>query len=248
MKVFDYFSEICSIAHCSFETDELKEYLMQFSKDSGFRVSSDEFGNIYAIKGKPNICLQAHYDMVCVGNAPNIEVIKENGFLKAKNSTLGADNGIGVAIIMEMMREFESLEVLFTNNEEVGLLGANGFNTKLVSGRILNLDSEHQDGVFIGCASGVSIFASSKIETKNETNNVYEVEISGLKGGHSGIEIVKDIPNAIKLLADFLAKNGAKIVSINGGERNNSIPVKAVATVICDDLNLKDNSLIKVKN
>lgn len=247
MKVFDYFNEICSIPHCSFETDKLKEYLMQFSKDSGFSVNSDEFGNIYAIKGKPNICLQAHYDMVCVGDAPNIEIIKENGFLKAKNSTLGADNGIGVAIIMDMMREFESLEVLFTNNEEVGLLGANGFNTKLVSGRILNLDSEHEDGVFIGCASGVGIFASSKIETKNEINNVYEVEISGLKGGHSGIEIVKDIPNAIKLLADFLAKSKAKIVSINGGERNNSIPVKAVATVICDDLNLQGNSLIKVK-
>lgn len=246
MKVFEYFEQICKIPHCSFETDELREYLTQFAKEHKFEVATDEFGNIHAIKGEPKICLQAHYDMVCVGLAPNLELVNDGEFLSAKGSSLGSDNGIGVAIIMEMMGKFDNLEVLITNNEEVGLLGANGFNGTLKSKNILNLDSEDENGVFIGCASGVSIFASINLIQKERKCEVYEVEVSGLQGGHSGIEIIKNIPNAIKVLAKFLAQNGCELVSLSGGERNNSIPVNAKAVVA--GVNLSSNEMVKVKS
>ncbi|ANE36096.1 aminoacyl-histidine dipeptidase [Campylobacter iguaniorum] len=246
MKVFEYFEQICKIPHCSFETDELREYLTQFAKKHKFEVATDEFGNIHAIKGEPKICLQAHYDMVCVGLAPNLELVNDGEFLSAKGSSLGSDNGIGVAIIMEMMSKFDNLEVLITNNEEVGLLGANGFNGTLKSKNILNLDSEDENGVFIGCASGVSIFASINLSKNEQICQVYEVEVSGLQGGHSGIEIIKNIPNAIKILAKFLAQNGCELVSLRGGERNNSIPVNAKAVVA--GVNLSSNEMVKVKS
>lgn len=246
MKVFEYFEQICKIPHCSFETDELREYLVQFSKKHKFEVTTDEFGNIHAIKGKPKICLQAHYDMVCVGLAPNLELANDGEFLSAKGSSLGSDNGIGVAIIMEMMSKFDNLEVLITNNEEVGLIGANGFNGVLKSKNILNLDSEDENGVFIGCASGVSIFASMDLQKNEQICHVYEVEVSGLQGGHSGIEIIKNIPNAIKILAKFLAQNSCELVSLSGGERNNSIPVNAKAIVA--GVNLSSNEMVKIKS
>lgn len=85
----------------------MKEFLSSYAKDKGFKVSVDKAGNIRAIKGKPKICLQSHYDMVCMGDAPNLEVYEENGFLRAKNSSLGADNGIGIAIMMSAMAEFK---------------------------------------------------------------------------------------------------------------------------------------------
>ncbi|AII14954.1 aminoacyl-histidine dipeptidase [Campylobacter iguaniorum] len=246
MKVFEYFEQICKIPHCSFETDELREYLVWFAKEHKFEVATDEFGNIHAIKGEPKICLQAHYDMVCVGLAPNLELVNDGEFLSAKGSSLGSDNGIGVAIIMEMMSKFDNLEVLITNNEEVGLLGANGFNGTLKSKNILNLDSEDENGVFIGCASGVSIFASINLSKNEQICQVYEVEVSGLQGGHSGIEIIKNIPNAIKILAKFLAQNSCELVSLSGGERNNSIPVNAKAVVA--GVNLSSNEMVKVKS
>ncbi|MFW5606241.1 MAG: aminoacyl-histidine dipeptidase [Campylobacter hyointestinalis] len=247
LKVIEYFKEICKIPHCSYETDELRVYLADFASKNGFKVDIDKFGNIHAIKGHPKVCLQAHYDMVCVGLAPKIELINEGGFLSAKNSSLGSDNGIGVAIIMDAMSEFCDLEVLITNNEEVGLLGANGFSGSLASKFMLNLDSEDENGVFIGCASGVSIFASLNLKRTSCEKNLYEVSVSGLPGGHSGIEIIKNIPNAIKVLNEFLLKNGCELVSFDGGERNNSIPVSARAIVVSDHALMSDE-ICKVKD
>lgn len=227
MEVLEHFKTISQIPHCSFEAQKLRDFLVDFAKNCGFSVRVDEFGNIHAHKGKPEICLQSHYDMVCIGEAPNLEIVLENGILSAKNSSLGADNGIGVAIMMSAMEKFENLEVLFTNDEEVGLLGATNFDGKILSKKVLNLDSEEESGVFIGCAGGVDIFARINLERENCEFMAYEVEISGLPGGHSGIEIHKDIPSAIKLLAKFVAQNNGILAQIKGGERNNSIPVKA---------------------
>lgn len=230
--VLNHFQEIAKIPHCSFQTQELRDFLVSFARQCGAHVEVDRVGNIYAIKGEPKVCLQSHYDMVCMGMAPKIEVFEEEGYIRAKDSSLGADNGIGVAIMMEALQKFENLECLWTNDEEVGLLGANGLEHVIRSKKLLNLDHESDCEVTIGCAGGVDLFASCCGEMIDEEGEVYEVEVCNHRGGHSGIDIIKNHANAIKTLAFFIARNQGKIIEFEGGERINSIPKFAKARVI----------------
>ena len=285
MRFLGYFEQICSIPHCSYQAQKLGEFLLEFSKSRGFDTKIDESFNIHAIKGKPKICLQAHYDMVCVGEAPKIELENDGEFLSAKNSTLGADNGIGLAIIMDIMDEAQDLEVLFTSDEEVGLIGANAFAGEICAPALLNLDSEDDSEVIIGCAGGLlaefrrefepcelglgELFSSSVSEhfgtgllsnesshstsakncTQNSSNlnaNYYELSCEGLEGGHSGIQIAKNIPNAIKGLAHFAKNHGANILAISGGDRDNAIPTWAKALVSASS-KLESKGLVKAK-
>ncbi|MDA3052631.1 M20/M25/M40 family metallo-hydrolase [Campylobacter sp. JMF_01 NE2] len=231
-KVMSYFRQICEIPHLSYETEKLRDFLVEFAKKHEFSVEVDSAGNIYAIKGEPQICLQAHYDMVGVGLAPQIELVEQDGFLSAKNSSLGADNGIGVAIIMAMMSEFSDFEAVFTNNEEVGLWGVREFNAEIKSKKMLNLDSEDENEVIIGCAGSAEIRAICDSAREKKSGFCYEIFIDDFPGGHSGIEIHKNLPNGVKFLAEFVAKNGGKIAEFSGGERANSIPAKASVTAI----------------
>lgn len=285
MRFLGYFEQICSIPHCSYQAQKLGEFLLEFSKSRGFDTKIDESFNIHAIKGKPKICLQAHYDMVCVGEAPKIELENDGEFLSAKNSTLGADNGIGLAIIMDIMDEAQDLEVLFTSDEEVGLIGANAFAGEICAPALLNLDSEDDSEVIIGCAGGLlaefgrefepcelglgELFSSSVSEhfgtgllsnesshstsaensTQNSSNlnaNYYELNCEGLEGGHSGMQIAKNIPNAIKELAHFAKNHGANILAISGGDRDNAIPTWAKALVSASS-KLESKGLVKAK-
>ncbi|MCI6298487.1 MAG: M20/M25/M40 family metallo-hydrolase [Campylobacter sp.] len=285
MRFLGYFEQICSIPHCSYQAQKLGEFLLEFSKSRGFEAKIDENFNIHAIKGNPKICLQAHYDMVCVGEAPKIELENDGEFLSAKNSTLGADNGIGLAIIMDIMDEAQDLEVLFTSDEEVGLIGANAFAGEICAPALLNLDSEDDSEVIIGCAGGLlaefrrefepsklglgELFSPSVSEhlstgllsnegsnstsakncTQNNSNlnaNYYELSCEGLEGGHSGMQIAKNIPNAIKELAHFAKNHGANILAMGGGDRDNAIPtwVKALASA---SSKLQSKGLVKAK-
>ena len=300
MRFLGYFEQICSIPHCSYQAQKLGEFLLEFSKSRGFEAKIDESFNIHAIKGKPKICLQAHYDMVCVGEAPKIELENDGEFLSAKNSTLGADNGIGLAIIMDIMDEAQDLEVLFTSDEEVGLIGANAFAVEICAPALLNLDSEDDSEVIIGCAGGLlaefrrefepcelglgelfnpefepcelglgELFSSSVSEhlstgllsnesshstsaensTQNSSNlnaNYYELSCEGLEGGHSGMQIAKNIPNAIKELAHFAKNHGANILAMSGGDRDNAIPTWAKALVSASS-KLQSKGLVKAK-
>ena len=285
MRFLGYFEQICSIPHCSYQAQKLGEFLLEFSKSRGFDTKIDESFNIHAIKGKPKICLQAHYDMVCVGEAPKIELENDGEFLSAKNSTLGADNGIGLAIIMDIMDEAQDLEVLFTSDEEVGLIGANAFAGEICAPALLNLDSEDDSEVIIGCAGGLlaefrrefepcelglgELFSSSvsehfgtgllsnegshstsaKNSTQNSSNlnaNYYELSCEGLEGGHSGMQIAKNIPNAIKELAHFAKNHGANILAMSGGDRDNAIPTWAKALVSASS-KLQSKGLVKAK-
>ena len=321
MRFLGYFEQICSIPHCSYQSQKLGEFLLEFSKSRGFDTKIDENFNIHAIKGKPKICLQAHYDMVCVGEAPKIELENNGEFLSAKNSTLGADNGIGLAIIMDIMDEAQDLEVLFTSDEEVGLIGANAFAGEICAPALLNLDSEDDSEVIIGCAGGLlaefrrefepcelglgELFSSSVSEhfgtgllsiesshstsaknctqnssnlnanycessehfgtrllsiegshstsaensTQNSSNlnaNYYELSCEGLEGGHSGMQIAKNIPNAIKELAHFAKNHGANILTMSGGDRDNAIPTWSKALVSASS-KLESEGLVKAK-
>ncbi|MCR2120541.1 M20/M25/M40 family metallo-hydrolase [Campylobacter upsaliensis] len=243
-EVIENFKKICAIPHCSFETEQLKNFLANYAKESGFKVQIDKVGNIHCIKGEPKICLQSHYDMVCMGDAPMLELYEENGFLKAKNASLGADNGIGVAIMMEAMKRFSNLECLFTNDEEVGLLGANSLECEIKAKKLLNLDHESEDEIMIGCAGGVDIRASKNFSTQKACGKVYELEARNFKGGHSGIDIIKNHKNALKEMAKFITQNEGKIISFEGGERINSIPKHAKALILCEK-DLRENEWIK---
>ena len=208
----------------------------------------DEVGNILASKGEPKICLQSHYDMVCVGEAPNIEIVEKDGYLEAKNSSLGADNGIGVAIGLEMLKIKENIEVLFTIDEEIGLIGATNLNLPIKSKYLLNLDSEEEGGICLGCAGGVDLFATIKTSQIKAHDNykTYLLKTKNFKGGHSGVDIDKNIKNAIKELSYFIKRNDCKIHSIFGGEAGNAIP-KNVEAVVLSKVELLGSEFIEVK-
>ncbi|KAA6224701.1 MULTISPECIES: M20/M25/M40 family metallo-hydrolase [unclassified Campylobacter] len=245
-EVLENFEKISQIPHCSFETEKLRDFLIEFAKDKNCIVKSDKAGNIHCIKGEPKICLQSHYDMVCMGEAPNIKLYEENGFLKAKNSSLGADNGIGVAIIMQVMSEFDNFECLLTNNEEVGLLGAKNLELKLHSKMLLNLDHEDEKDIIVSCAGGLDIDTSLKVHFKKSCGYVYELNARNFKGGHSGIDIVENRKNSIKEMAKFIALNSGEIIKFNGGERINSIAKNARVLVLFKE-KIKENEFIELK-
>ncbi len=243
----EYFQTLTQIPHCSHKAGKLKDFLITFGKERGYAVLTDDVDNIMIKKEGAKIALQAHYDMVCVGRAPEIETYIKDGWMYAKESTLGADNGMAIAMMMALMDEGKVCEFLFTSDEEVGLIGAEALDFALESPYMLNLDSEDEAEVYIGCAGGVDIKASKRVEKKTyHDSTMYEVTISGLPGGHSGVEIHKDIPNAIKLFGEFCRGRDIMIASIEGGERINSIPVNLKAIVACHD-RLESEKYIDVK-
>jgi len=238
-RVLDIFYEISRIPHCSGDTSKVKEYIVKFALLNGFKVITDESGNILARLSNPQVCLQSHYDMVCIGDANNIEIVLEKNLIRAKNSTLGADNGIGVAMMLALIEEKKDAEFLFTNDEEIGLIGAKNLKLDIRSRCLLNLDSEEEGKICIGCAGGFDI--KVKIPLKKYSKNSKKPQDAPLKvkkvitrnfpGGHSGIEIDKNIPNAIKETLFFIKENNMTLLNLSGGERHNSIPVHIEAVV-----------------
>ncbi len=245
-QLLNYFDQIIKIPHCSYNTNKLRDFLLTFAKDRNYTTLVDDNGNILIKKGSPLLSLQAHYDMVCVGNTSSIERVIKDGWISAKSSTLGADNGIAIAMMMALMDKREDIEFLFTNDEEVGLLGALALEFDLESKYMLNLDSEDEAEVYIGCAGGVDIEASKLCNTMSVKGLFYSLNISGLQGGHSGVQIHEDIPNAIKLFADYCIDKDVKIVSIEGGERINSIPTSLKSVIFCED-RLEESENIKIE-
>ena len=226
-SVIKHFKKLCEIPHCSYEAETMKAYLVATCREYRYIVSVDETGNILAKKEGAKITLQVHYDMVCIGAAFPLELQESEGWLSANDSTLGADNGMGMAMMLSLMEEGTEVDCLFTAEEEVGLIGARGLELDLSTPFLLNLDSEEEGIVTIGCAGGVDIIATKKLERQKKKLHLYEYHISGLAGGHSGVDIDKDIPNAISLLFKKLCDSESYIVEVNGGERRNSIPKKA---------------------
>ena len=226
-SVIKHFKKLCEIPHCSYEAETMKAYIVATCREYGYMVSVDETGNILAKKEGAKVTLQVHYDMVCIGAAFPLELQENEGWLSANDSTLGADNGMGMAMMLSLMEEGTEVDCLFTAEEEVGLIGARGLELDLSTPFLLNLDSEEEGIVTIGCAGGVDIIATKKLERQKKKLHLYEYHISGLAGGHSGVDIDKDIPNAISLLFKKLCDSESYIVEVNGGERRNSIPKKA---------------------
>lgn len=245
--IIEHFRTLTQIPHCSKEADKLLDFLVTFAKEREYSVEVDGVKNIYIHKGSPTLCLQAHYDMVCMGKAPVIETTIENGVMRAKNSSLGADNGMGIAMMMQCMDEGRELEFLLTSDEEIGLIGANEVAFDLKSNSMLNLDSEDEAEVYIGCAGGADITAFKQDSYVEGTGTCYEVAVKGLVGGHSGVDIDKGIASAIKVLGEYVASQGVtQLASIYAGERRNSIPANAVAIVRSEKV-LEDDGDVTVR-
>ena len=230
--IIKHFQTLTQIPHCSKEADKLLDFLVAFAKERNYSVEVDAVKNIYISKGSPTLCLQAHYDMVCMGKAPMIETYVEEGIMRAKDSSLGADNGMAIAMMMQCMDEGRELEFLLTSDEEIGLIGANKVAFALKSKYMLNLDSEDEAEVYIGCAGGADVTAFKQDSYVEGKGMCYEVAVKGLVGGHSGVDIDKGIPSAIKVLGKYLVDNDVtQLASMYAGERRNSIPANAIAIV-----------------
>ena len=255
--LWKHFYNICQIPHPSKKEEKLIKYLVDFAIEKKLEYEVDEVRNVLikkpATNGKensPTTVLQSHIDMVCEKNEDidhdfdndPLKLIIEEEWVTAEGTTLGADDGIGVAaslaVLEEESIEHGNIECLFTVDEETGLNGANGLKKDLLDGKLLlNLDSEEEGAVYIGCAGGKSTLLHKKIKTVDPSDEyiLYDIKISGLLGGHSGLVINKGLGNAIILLSRFLWNMNGKInfslFSFKGGDKHNAIPREASAIV-----------------
>lgn len=240
------FEEILSIPRPSGKEEKIARYLCDFARKNRLKFFKDELNNVIIKKDNGSdktIILQGHTDMVCVADKgvlhnfyeEGINWFVEDGFIKAKGTTLGADNGIGVAIILGILGEenpnFPNIEAVFTVQEETTMAGAKGLDYSILTGKnLISLDGD-REGVLEVSSAGISDLSFEKklkeISQKPNTN-VYSIEISNLIGGHSGEDINKNRLNAIEILGKILKEiNPVGIISIFGGERSNVIPSTA---------------------
>lgn len=255
--VWTHFEDICQIPRPSKKEEKIIEFLIDFGKKHELETKRDEIGNVLikkpATPGKENlktVVLQSHMDMVCEKNSdtkhnfdtdPIIPWI-DNGWVKAKGTTLGADDGIGMAAEMALLTstdiEHGPIECLFTVDEETGLSGAFALQPGFFDGKILlNLDSEDEGEIFIGCAGGIDTLAQMEYKKEAVPNGHFalKIEVKGLLGGHSGDEINKGRGNSNKILNRFLwqinKKYHIRLNEFNGGNLRNAIPREAYAII-----------------
>ena len=247
-SVFRFFEEISAIPRGSYNEGGIADYLVDFAKARGLESYRDELNNVLikapATKGQEGrapILFQGHTDMVCEKNADvehdflrdPLKLWVDGNLLRAKGTTLGADNGIAVAMMLALLdgeiAEHPAFECLFTTAEEVGLNGAHGFDYSLVSSRtMVNMDSEDLGMVTCGCAGGLRSDLVLNATMEAFSGSALRVRIGGLMGGHSGADVNTGRANANKLmgrlLATLLPSCDARIVSIEGGSKDNAIP------------------------
>lgn len=258
-EVFRYFEELAAIPHGSGNTKQIADYCEQFAKDRGLPHARDAHDNVVIIREAAAgyetaapVLLQGHLDMVCE-KAPGcrkdmekegLDLAEENGWVYAKGTTLGGDDGIAVAMMLALLAEKElpapRLECIITSDEEVGMLGAAAWQPTLITGRnMINLDSE-EEGIFtVSCAGGNRTYCHLPITREPVTGQAVTVKIAGLVGGHSGVEINKGRANADMLLGRLLtairSAMPCRILSVAGGQKDNAIPTEAEAGLFCGD-------------
>ncbi|MBK6283575.1 MAG: aminoacyl-histidine dipeptidase [Draconibacterium sp.] len=264
--LFTYFEQICKVPRPSKKEGKIRQFLLDFASENGLTAKTDEIGNVLILKpstpgfeNAQTVILQTHMDMVCEKNSDkdfdfdkdSIEPIISNGWVKAKGTTLGADCGIGIAAQLAVLTSQEikhgPLECLITVDEETGLTGAFNLEPGFLSGSVLlNLDSEDEGEIFIGCAGGIDTLATFSYtkEPVPEESTAFRISVSGLTGGHSGDDIHKNRGNANKILTRFLwrliQKYDAKLAGFNGGNLRNAIAREAFA-IVTVSANLKEN-------
>ena len=255
--VWEIFDEITTVPRPSKKEEKIIAWLEQFAKKHNIEYKKDKTGNIVmrkpatgSMKGRPAVVLQSHMDMVCEKNSgvefdfmkDAIQTFIDGGWVKAKGTTLGADDGIGMAAQLAVLVaddiEHPDIEALFTVDEETGLTGAFNLAPDMLTGKyLLNLDSEDEGEIFIGCAGGVDTVATFTYKTEASPEGMVwlRADVSGLKGGHSGDNINDGLGNSNKLLTRLLleghANYGIRLAIFDGGNLRNAIPREAYAVL-----------------
>ena len=248
LNVFKYFEEICGIPHGSENMDAISEYCVKFAEDHSLKCIRDDANNVIvfkpATKGYESaepVILQGHLDMVCQKTEDStidflkdgLDLYVDGDFVKARGTTLGADNGIAVAMILAILDSDEiahpEIQAIFTTDEEIGMIGAGKLDTSVLTAKkMINLDAEEDDTITVSCAGGSDFKTIIPLEKVNKTGTKITVTLKGLKGGHSGIEIDKGRVNADILAGRFLNYMfnivDFNIITINGGDKGNAIP------------------------
>lgn len=254
--VFHYFEEICGIPHGSGDTKAISDYCVTFAKKHNFKYRQDEYNNVIIWKdGTPGyeqsapVMIQGHLDMVCEKEPDcdldfreeGIRVQLEDGIISAQGTTLGGDDGIAVAYALAILDSKDiphpPLEVVFTVDEEIGMLGASAMDCSPLKSKILlNLDSEEEGYLLVSCAGGVTAKAELPVVYESCSGVCMEIKVTGLKGGHSGVEIDKGRGNACQLLGRVLYTIRKSIpfalCRIEGGLKDNAIPREARAEIL----------------
>lgn len=256
-SVWKYFGLLSVLPRPSKMEDAVLRWLKQFAEDRKLAWQQDPVGNIVIRRpghgtgeSAPTVILQGHVDMVCEKNSDSthnfeedsIRLLRDGDWLKADGTTLGADNGIGVAIVLAVLdlppdHNLPPLECLFTVDEETGLTGAFGLDGSMLQGRILiNLDTEDWGEIYIGCAGGGDsvLHFTLDLEPTPPDATFYKLAVSGFMGGHSGLNIHEDRGNAVRVLSEIvdsasLALADLRVVTIQGGDKRNAIPREAFA-------------------
>jgi len=250
------FYELTQVPRPSKKEDKIQAHVMNFAKENNITANKDNSGNILlkfpASKGcekSQTVILQGHLDMVCEKNKTKvhdfendpIKLLREGDWITADGTTLGADNGIGVAaaiaVAMDKKAKHGPLEVLCTSDEETGMTGVNNLQKGFISGTVLlNLDSEEDGAFYVGCSGGQDTVGKFNLEysKKRRGYKPYEIMFTGLRGGHSGLDIINGRANAIKLLAQFLFKLKVpyQLAAISGGSLRNAIPRESEAVIL----------------
>ncbi|MDE7284745.1 MAG: aminoacyl-histidine dipeptidase [Lachnospiraceae bacterium] len=263
--VFHYFEEICAIPHGSSNTKAISDYCVEFAKAHSLRYIQDNSDNVIIFKDgtagyeqSAPVILQGHLDMVCEKDSDCYIDFSKDGLtlqlqgntITANGTTLGADDGIAVAYALAILDSEDiphpPLEVIFTSDEEMGMLGAAALDcSPLRSRTMLNMDSEEEGYLLVSCAGGIRVNATLPLKREEASGLVVDIKLSGLTGGHSGVEIDKGRANACKLLGRTLYRlyNDLPfgIISIDGGLMDNAIPRDASAQILLSkDKNLSD--------
>lgn len=260
-KLIYWFKEISKIPRNSCKEEKIADFICNFAKERGLEYRKDDLYNVIIKKkaslgfeNKEPIIFQAHTDMVCEKTNKSmhnfeqdgIEIIETEETLTAKDTTLGADDGIGVATLLLMLDDNEiqhpDIYCLFTVQEEIGMDGAKYFDySEIEATYLINVDGEEENTVIVGCAGGIRIQYEKKLELTNEKDDVYKIKISGLHGGHSGVDIDKNRLNSNYLMALIFNKlESVKINSFVGGNKDNAIPNYAEAIFSTTSKNINE--------
>lgn len=254
--LWNKFADLNAVPRPSKKEERVIAFMKDFGNNLGLETIEDEVGNVIikkpatsGMEDRKAIVMQSHLDMVHQKNndtnfdfdTQGIEMFVEGDWVKAKGTTLGADNGLGVATIMAILESdtiaHPAIEALFTIDEETGMTGAMGLKGGLLKGEILlNLDTEEDDEIGVGCAGGIDVTAIGSYEEINVENEsvAYKIEVKGLQGGHSGMQIHEGLGNANKIMNRLLYAviEDIQISEINGGSLRNAIPRESVATIV----------------
>lgn len=272
-SIWNNFADLNAVPRASKKEEKVRAFMVEFGKSLGLETEEDEIGNVLirkpasqGMEDRKTVVLQSHLDMVHQKNADTdfdfdtqgIQMYVDGDWVRAKGTTLGADNGLGVAAIMTLLQSSDiphpPLEALFTIDEETGMTGALGLKGGWLTGDILlNLDTEEDDEIGVGCAGGIDVTTTGTYELVMTVANTlgYKISITGLNGGHSGIEIHKGLGNANKIMGRILYHSyedfGLQINEVNGGSLRNAIPRECFAKVAID-ADKKDSFMAAMKD